>query len=178
MWERYSRSVLPTGIYGNLVADNAESKGAFIWQSRFSAPTSDSHTLWFTGETGNPPTTGIWNAESPPWGRLPVGNRTDKSWLGQHQEADGLRFRFYVTKSRSRELYIGERIKLSLHCRYCEEDCLWILAVRLEGWASVSEEESVKEARGGESAEESEKAVAARARAPAMAVLAVAARDL
>ena len=46
---------------------------------------------------------------------------------------------------------------------------------RLEEWASVSEEESVKEARGWASGEESEKAVAAR---EMVAVLAVAATDL
>jgi hypothetical protein len=50
----------------------------------------------------------------------------------------------------------------------------------LEEWVSVSEEESVKEAREWELVGESEKAVAAleMARALAMAVLAVAATDL
>jgi hypothetical protein len=46
---------------------------------------------------------------------------------------------------------------------------------RLEEWASVSEEESVKEARGWESVGELEKAVAAR---EMVAELAVAATDL
>ena len=60
------------------------------------------------------------------------------------------------------------------------EACFWILVAPLEEWASVSEEESVKEARGWESVGESEKAVAARemARARAVAVLAVGATDL